>query len=275
MVTSEQVVWMYRLVLGREPENPAVIAHHSSSKTSDDLLRNFLQSDEFRERSSALRLIPSNARNHPLYRSPPREVKNSNAKRVELVRSTGLGGEATRLFDSRVAEGFWDRFVRPGVVVDIGYKGALNSTPIFRDAIGLDTDTPGYDGRNLPYADGSMGTIHASHLLEHVADYGHFFRECLRVLAVEGTLIIFVPLMDTYERRPTPPSSFNADHKRFYTAARLLLEIEASLPRATYALLHLRERFRVSDLSVPSHVHAEGPYEIECVLEKVAPTGVY
>lgn len=194
-------------------------------------------------------------------------------KRIDLVRSARLIGEPDRLFDSRAAEGFWDRFVRPGAVVDIGYKGAAGSTPIFCDAIGLDTDTPGYDGRNFPYADESIGTIHASHVLEHIPDYGYFLRECFRVLAVEGTLILCVPLMQAYERRATPPSHFNSDHRRFYTAARLMYEIETSLPRKVYTLLQLRERFRFSDLSLPPETHAEGPYEIECVLQKAGSRG--
>jgi SAM-dependent methyltransferase len=200
---------------------------------------------------------------------------SNGLQRIELVKSDGLLGEAARLFDSRAAEGFWERFVRTGPVVDIGYKGALDSAPIFRDAVGLDKDTRGYDGRNLPYKDGSIGTIHASHILEHVADYGHFLWECLRVLSLEGTLILFVPLMDSYERRRTPPSLFNEDHKRFYTSARLLFEIECALPRATYRIIHVRERFQVADFTLPLHEHAHGPYEIECVLEKTRPDGIY
>jgi hypothetical protein len=196
-------------------------------------------------------------------------------KRIELVRSDGLVGEPTRLFDQRLAEGFWERFIRPGVVVDIGYKGAANSTPIFRDAIGLDVDTPGYDGKTLPFGNESIGTFHTSHLLEHIADYGLFLRECFRTLVLDGTLIIIVPLMEAYERRRTPPSVFNADHKRFYTSARLLFEIESSLPRTVYRVAHLRERFRSSDFLLPEDKAALGPYEIECVIEKVRADGVY
>jgi len=191
-------------------------------------------------------------------------------KRIETVRSPNLQGEPTRLFDQRTAEGFWDKFIRPGVVVDIGYKGAVvDNAPIFKDAIGLDLDTPGYNGRDLPFPENSIGTIHTSHLLEHVSDYGYFLRECFRVLSLPGTLILIVPLMNTYERKPTPPSLYNADHKRFYTAARLLYEIETSVPRQLYRVIHLREHFLLSDLDLPYEKHAVGPYEIECVIEKI------
>ena len=195
--------------------------------------------------------------------------------RIALKKSEGLRGEASRFFDERKAEGFWDRFVRPGPVVDVGYKGADDSAPIFKGAIGLDLDTPGYDGRNLPFESGTIGTIHASHLLEHIADYSYFFRECLRALAYDGTLIIFVPLMEAYEAKRVPPSRFNEDHKRFYTSARLLFDIESSLSREAYRIAHLRERFRPEDLVRAPEQHATGPYEIECVIEKLRPDGVY
>jgi SAM-dependent methyltransferase len=202
-----------------------------------------------------------------LHRSDPKV-------RIDLLRSDSLGGEPARLFDDRLEEGFWGKFVRPGPVVDVGYKGA-GSTPVFRDAIGLDLDTPGYDGKHMPFPDGSIGSIHASHVLEHISDYGFFLRECFRVLAERGTLMIFVPLMDVYERRATPPSAWNDDHKRFYTASRLLFEIESTVPRPLYRVIHVRERFRFSDLSMPVDIHADGPYEIECVLEKLEPDRVY
>ena len=161
------------------------------------------------------------------------------------------------------------------MVIDFGYKGCEVSVPVFRDAVGIDLGTPGYDGRNLPYADGSVGTVHASHVLEHIADYGYFFRECFRALAFDGTLILIVPLMEAYERRRALPSFFNSDHKRFYTSSRLLFEAESTLPRSMYRVAHLRERVRTADFFLPEDQHAHGPYEIECVLEKLRPDGVY
>jgi SAM-dependent methyltransferase len=196
-------------------------------------------------------------------------------KRISLIKSERLRGEPAKLFDQRLSEGFWENFVRPGIVIDIGYKGYEDSTPIFRDAVGIDTETPGYDGRNLPYGDGSVGTVHASHFLEHIADYGYFFRECFRALALDGTLILFVPLMEAYERRRALPSHWNPDHKRFYTSSRLLFEIESTLPRTVYRIIHLRERIRTTDFSLPERIHAVGPYEIECVVEKIRPEGIY
>ncbi len=201
--------------------------------------------------------------------SMPQNVMQPSG-RIELVRSHDLKGEASRQFNERLENGFWDKYIRPGPVVDIGYKADhQNSTPIFRDAIGLDVDTPGYDGKHLPFKDGSIGSIHASHLLEHIPDYVFFLQECFRVLALKGTLIIFVPLMQAYEKKPIPPSHWNAGHMRFYTAARLLQELESSLPRASYRVMHLYENFVLGDLALPVIQHSSGPYEIECVVEKL------
>ena len=197
--------------------------------------------------------------------------------RIPILRSPKAFGEAEKGFDRRLEDGFWDRFVRPGLVVDVGYRGSRpDAEPLFLDAIGLDIGTPGYNCHDLPFAQGEVGTVHASHLLEHVVDYGHFLRECVRVLRPGGTLILTVPLMEAYEGQTHPPSLFNHDHKRFYTAGRLCFEIESSLPRGQYRIVHLQELFNTADLGRPVGVHAIGPlYEIECVVEKTIDGAVY
>lgn len=191
-------------------------------------------------------------------------------KKIPFIMSPGAGGESTRFFSQKLQNGFWDKYIRYGTVVDFGYKGGKNFSPLFNNSIGLDLDTPGYDGKNFPYGDNSIGTILASHVLEHLLDYGYFFRECFRCLMDKGTLILSVPLKDTYERQNVPISRFNHDHKRFYTASRLLYEIETQLPRNIYRIIYLEERFNVFDLNLPLEKHATGPYEIECVLEKIS-----
>jgi hypothetical protein len=198
-------------------------------------------------------------------------------KRIPLVPSAGAVAEGRRNFAAREKEGFWEAYVRPGPVVDIGYHGGHpGAQPLFTQAIGLDLNTPGYNGRDLPYSDSSIGTIHGCHFLEHIADYQHFFREALRVLMNGGTLILMVPLMEAYENRLVGPSVHNPDHKRFYTASRLCEEFERALPRQAYRIIHLREKFNMADLNRPAGIHAGGPsYEIECVVEKTTPGMAY
>lgn len=188
---------------------------------------------------------------------------------ISFTKSEGARGESSRFFDEKVRNGFYAKFIRKGMVVDIGYKGSGNQ-PLFTESIGLDTDTPNYNGRDFPWPDESIGTVICSHVLEHVADYGHFLREIFRVLKPGGTAILAVPLKDVYERKDVPPSRFNGDHKRFYTVQRLLYEIETSVPRNLYKVVFLEEHFSTADLQRPETQHACGAYEIECVLEKIA-----
>ncbi len=196
--------------------------------------------------------------------------------RIKLEMSERAVSEGAKGFQTRLETGFWDRYIRTGTVVDVGYSGGRQDTqPLFKESVGLDLETPGYNGRDMPYPNDSIATIHASHLLEHIADYGHFLRECLRVLYPGGTLIIMVPLMQAYENALVPPSSFNVGHARFYTAARLCFELESSLDRKAYRIIHLKELFNTADLG-RAHGHAVGPhYEIECVIEKVSPGRIY
>lgn len=191
-------------------------------------------------------------------------------KRIDFIKNDGAKGESARLFEQKCQNGFWEKYIRCGTVIDFGYKGGANFPPLFKGSQGLDLETPGYDGKNFPFLDNTIGTILASHVLEHLADYGLFFRECIRCLSKYGTLIISVPLKDTYERKQIPPSRFNPDHKRFYTAATLLYEIENSINRNQYRILYLEEHLNILDFQLKSEKHAAGPYEIECVLEKIS-----
>ena len=196
---------------------------------------------------------------------------------IRFEKSIRASGEAARGFCRRLERGFWSDYVPEGAIVDIGYKGGDSlAQPLFKGALGLDLDTPGYNGSDFPFESSTISCVHASHFLEHVSDYAKFFREAFRVLRPHGTLIITVPMMEAYERKTTPPSRFNGDHKRFYTSSRLLSEVEKSLPRDNYRILHLRELFNVTDLTLPPDRHANGPfYEIELVVQKTIKDAVY
>lgn len=196
--------------------------------------------------------------------------------KINFKMSANCIGEAKTGFQMRLNNGFWAAYVKDGLVLDIGFKGGYQDAgPIFEESIGLDIGSPNYNGRDIPFRNDSIGTVHASHLLEHIADYGYFLREVFRVLMPGGTLILTVPLKEAYENKETPLSDFNPDHKRFYTSSRLFNEIESSLPRNIYRVVHLRELFNMNDLQRTAG-HAKGPfYEIECVLEKTTPGAVY
>lgn len=183
-----------------------------------------------------------------------------------------VGTEARKTFAAKLASGFIARYLSGGHVLDIGYKGYVSdAVPIVPQAIGIDLDYPGYNGRTLPFADASQDAVYSSHTLEHIADYRAAIREWFRVLKPDGYLIIVVPHQFLYEKRTSLPSRWNEDHKRFYTPASLLAEVEASLPVNTYRLRHLADNDTDYDYAIGPARHAAGCYEIELVIQKLRP----
>ncbi len=182
-----------------------------------------------------------------------------------------IGPEAAKNSDRRQREGFFEKYLSGDAILDIGYRGGdPDSEPITERAIGIELDYPGYDGKTLPFASDSQGAVFASHVLEHIEDWSGALSDWYRVLKIGGHLIIAVPHRDLYERKARLPSSFNGDHKRFYTPALLLAEIEAALPVGGYRIRSLKDVDEGFDYAVPPGQHAAGCYEIELVLQKIA-----
>ncbi len=186
--------------------------------------------------------------------------------------SRPVGEEARKSQRARLDSGFIEKYLSGAHILDIGYKGYLpDIVPIVPRAIGVELDYPGYDGRTLPFADGSRDAVFASHCLEHIEDVGHALRDWLRVLRVGGFIVAIVPHQYLYEKRAAPPSRWNADHKRFYTPASLMREIETSLPHNSFRLRHLADNDAGYDYAIGPEAHAIGCYEIELVIEKIQP----
>jgi SAM-dependent methyltransferase len=182
-----------------------------------------------------------------------------------------IGVEAAKTMARRTAEGFVARYLSGTAILDIGYRGYTDAEPIVRHAIGVELDYPGYDGRTLPFGDETQDAVFASHCLEHIEDYQNAIREWHRVLKIGGFMVVAVPHKFLYERRTGLPSRWNEDHKRFYTPASLLAEIEESLPPNTYRVRHCNDNDFEYDYAIPPTEHAGGCYEIELVLERIVP----
>lgn len=186
-------------------------------------------------------------------------------------RQRHLGSEAARNFNRRQREGFFEKYLSGEAILDIGYRGGdPDSQPITETAIGIELDFPGYDGKTLPFPSESQNAVFASHVLEHIEDWSGSLSDWYRVLKIGGHLIIAVPHRDLYERKARLPSRFNGDHKRFYTPALLLDEIEKALPVGGYRIRSLRDIDEGFDYAIPPEQHAAGCYEIELVLQKIA-----
>lgn len=182
-------------------------------------------------------------------------------------------GEAGRSYLERLRSGFLDRYCSGPLVLDIGYTGYDNPErkTALPNAIGIDLDTPGYDGWRLPYNDATVDTVFSSHCLEHVL-YDHAaIRDWMRVLKVGGFIVCIVPSQALYEKRRFLPSRFNGDHKRMYTPASLAGSFEEALEVNSYRIRHLAENDRGFNYALGPEVHSDGAYEIEIVVEKITP----
>ena len=185
------------------------------------------------------------------------------------MESTMRGPETEKSHDRRIKSGFYDEFMF-GNGLDIGYRGSLkDAEPVLFSAIGIETDYPGYDGKTLPFSDETYDYVFSSHCLEHIENYSQAINEWFRVIKVGGHLVITVPHKFLYEKKRDLPSRWNQDHKRFYTAGKLLTEIEISLIPNSYRVVFLRDNDDGYDYSIPPEKHAAGCYEIELVLKKI------
>lgn len=192
-------------------------------------------------------------------------------KNVQFDPDRKVGLESQKSYQAKIAGGFFDRFLSGEAILDIGFAGhEANGQPIVPHAIGIDKDYPGYDGIRLPFSNETQDAVYSSHCFEHIEDYAGALREWHRVLKVGGYMIIVVPHQHLFEKRMEPPSAWNLDHKRFYTPATLLAEVEASLPPNSFRVRHLCDNDAGYDYAVAPLDPATGCFEIELVLEKIA-----
>lgn len=178
--------------------------------------------------------------------------------------------ESKKFLERHFADGFLDMYMSGECVIDIG-NGGRNYNAVLPHAISVDLDYPDYNGYDLPFSDGKVNTVYSSHCLEHISDYKRAIQDWYRVLAPHGFIIIVVPHMFLYEKKREPISRFNGDHKRFYTGASLLKEIEESLEPNSYRIRYLADNDYNYDYSLGPEVHADvkGHYDMEVVVQKI------
>lgn len=192
----------------------------------------------------------------------------SSKSALDPLRKVGL--ESQKSYVAKIESGFFNRFLSGRAVLDIGFAGhGGDGQPIVPQAIGVDKDFPGYDGVHLPFTDESQDAVYSSHCFEHVEDFAGTIREWYRVLKVGGFMIIVVPHQHLFEKRESPPSRWNLDHKRFYTPGSLLAEVESALPPNSFRVRHLCDNDQGYDYGIGPLDPATGCFEIELVLEKI------
>lgn len=183
-----------------------------------------------------------------------------------------VGREASKTYAAKLQSGFIRTYLSGANILDIGYQGNFGSAvPIVEQAIGIDFGYPGYDGVHLPFADKSQDAVYSSHCLEHVERIDDVVREWFRVLKIGGYLVVTVPHQHLYEKKRQPPSLWNDSHRHFFTPAKLLTVFENTLPPNTFRIRHLIDNDFLYDYRLPPDTHAVGCYEIELVLQRIAP----
>ena len=182
-----------------------------------------------------------------------------------------VGVESRKSYPAKLQNGFVEKYLSGAHILDIGYRGYdPDVVPIVPQAIGVELDYPGYDGRTLPFPDGSQDAVFSSHCLEHAEDCRAALTEWFRVLKIGGFIVLAVPHKYMYERRERPPSRWNLDHRRFFTPGTLMLRVEQALAPNTYRLRHLADNDVSYSYGVSPPDHPSGCYEIELVIEKIA-----
>lgn len=192
-----------------------------------------------------------------------------------------VGRESRKGYAARCATGFWRRYLDGPLVLDIGYRGDLpDALPIVDGAIGIENNEPvetrdglrPYDGLHLPFRDGVVDAVHASHVLEHVDQPKDCLVEWFRVLRIGGHLVIMVPHAYLYERRVTvPPSRWSGEHKIAFTPWSLIMAMELVFEPNTYRVRLLRDEDAGYRYDLPLDAHPQGMYEITLVLQKILP----
>lgn len=187
-----------------------------------------------------------------------------------------LAPECAKMHKDRIDSGFYHKYMS-GIGIDIGYKGmelSSENTPILPNATGIDLDTPGYDGINLPYPDKSLDFVFASHVLEHIEHPLFSLKEWFRVLKIGGYMILMVPHCYLYERSFKVAGAWEScrDHKCIYTPFRLLSEIEDVLEINSYRIVHMRDNDKNYNYDRETNIMPEffkECFEIECVLQRI------
>ena len=187
-------------------------------------------------------------------------------------RTRKVGEECSKWYHWAIDSGFFDRYMSGPIGLDIGGVGYLSdTTSILETATIIDLETPGYDGIILPHETASVDYILSSHMLEHVPteNVTETLREWLRVLKTDSYLVVTVPHKFLYECKENLPSLWNADHKRFYTPAKLLAEIEEAFEPNSYRIELLKDSAEGFDYTIPPESHSGGCYEIMLVVKKI------
>lgn len=180
-------------------------------------------------------------------------------------------GEVTKAKERRIREGWFEKYCpqdRSGI--DIGCQtDPVNETFRRWDVIFGDGDATFMEG----VSDNIFYTVHASHVLEHVAEPVTALQNWYRILAPGGHLIVLVPHRDLYEKSKKLPSKWNFEHRSYWLPDKEEAPFTRSLRGTIQEAIPDGEivSFRVLDdgwVQLPDDVHPVGEYSIEAIVRK-------
>lgn len=186
MVSVDEVIWAYRLILNREPENESVITNATSFKSTADLVQQFLSSDEYR----TLRFGSSDEKYLDRL-SELRTFTDCCAKGIEIgpwfnpicPKVDGYNTLVLDVFDQTelIARAEADPSIDDNMVGHIEPVDIIGSVAEMDELLA---------SRNLS---GSIDYVVSSHNFEHIPDPIRFLRACQNALNGQGVLSMAIP----------------------------------------------------------------------------------
>ena len=169
--------------------------------------------------------------------------------------------------DGDALDRLFERFAGGSDVLQLAFAGGRE--PVRANAVPVDLGVRSRKPPALPRADASQTAVLALHVLEYIADYRGAIADWFRVLRTGGHLTVSVPHQFLDERKLYPPSRWEPERRRFYTAASLLAEIEEALDPMSYRVRLLRENDAGFDYRVPPGQPSVGCGEVVAVIERI------
>lgn len=236
MVSTEEVTWAYRLILGRDPENEVVVADARNCDSISVLIRRFLSSDEYR----MCRFAELSSRAPSDRLAEIRTYINNSSTGIEIgpwfnpicPKREGYATLVLDVFDQAelIARAREDPTIDDEMISHIELVDIVGSVAEMDELL---------SPRNLA---GSLDYVVSSHNFEHIPDPIRFLRASASVLNAEGVLSMAIP-----DRRTC------FDHFRPHTTTGEILE-------AFWA-----KRVRPSPAQIFSHIALHAANRIEGV----------
>jgi SAM-dependent methyltransferase len=163
-----------------------------------------------------------------------------------------------------------DDYLTGSAILDVRVEHISGAEPIRPHARLISLSADQHHGFELPVPDGSQDAVFAASCLQLLDDPEAAIREWMRAVRRGGHLIVTVPHQFLYERRVALPSRWTRQHKRFYTPAGLLSEVERALQPNCYRVRRLMDDDANFDYARRPDQPATGSHDIELVIERIA-----